>query len=162
MQPSVQDFGPAAGLSPEGGSARPERNPAERLTVQEQACLRLVARRLSSREIAQQLGIAKTSVDTYCNRARRKLGVADRYAAARLLSAQEAQPIYGGAAITVAAPRPGRTSIALAAGMVVATMLGLASLLAGMSALDALRPPDGAARLATEEPAPEEASASDG
>src|SRR6202000_800145 len=30
------------------------------------------------------LGMSKTSVDTYCDRARRKLGVEDRYAAARL------------------------------------------------------------------------------
>src|SRR5580704_412032 len=56
-----------------------------RLTPKETACLRLVARGLSSKEIAGELGIAKTSVDTYCNRARGKLGVGGRQEAARLL-----------------------------------------------------------------------------
>src|SRR5215469_7241380 len=58
-----------------------------RLTPKEVACLRLVAMRMSSKEIASELGIAKTSVDTYCNRARVKLGVRGRQEAARLLRA---------------------------------------------------------------------------
>nr|QQZ50614.1 hypothetical protein JKL49_03725 [Phenylobacterium glaciei] len=41
-------------------------------------------RHLSSKQIARELGMSKTSVDTYCDRARRKLGVDDRYAARRL------------------------------------------------------------------------------
>src|ERR1700712_305682 len=56
----------------------------ERLTPRERECLRLVDRHLSSKQIARELGMSKTSVDTYCDRARRKLGVEDRYAAARL------------------------------------------------------------------------------
>lgn len=60
----------------------------DQLTPMERACLELVARRCSSKEIAQRLGIAKSSVDTYCDRARSKLDVADRFSAARLLAAE--------------------------------------------------------------------------
>src|SRR6266481_169897 len=59
-------------------------DPVELLTQRERECLRLVDQHLSSKQIARQLGMSKTSVDTYCDRARRKLGVEDRYAAARL------------------------------------------------------------------------------
>lgn len=55
------------------------------LTPQERECLRLVAQQRSSKEIAQELGISKASVDTYCNRARAKLGVASRRDAAKLV-----------------------------------------------------------------------------
>src|SRR5687768_11111129 len=58
-----------------------------RLTPKEREILLLVAENLSSKEIAARLGIAKTSVDTYCNRARSKLRVKDRYEGARLLAA---------------------------------------------------------------------------
>ena len=73
------------------------------LTAQERECLRLVNRHLSSKEIGRELGIAKASVDTYCNRARAKLGVRDRYAAARLLHAYE-QDL--GAPVSLAAAAP--------------------------------------------------------
>ena len=59
------------------------------LTPRERECLRLVDQHLSSKQIARELGMSKTSVDTYCDRARRKLGVEDRYAAARLARALE-------------------------------------------------------------------------
>lgn len=59
------------------------------LTPQERECLRLVAQHLSSKEIASQLGISKASVDTYCNRARAKLGVASRRDAAQMVLSQE-------------------------------------------------------------------------
>ena len=59
-------------------------DPVGLLTPRERDCLRLVDQHLSSKQIARQLGMSKTSVDTYCDRARRKLGVEDRYAAARL------------------------------------------------------------------------------
>lgn len=55
------------------------------LTPQERECLRLVAQQRSSKEIAQELGISKASVDTYCNRARAKLGVTSRREAAQLV-----------------------------------------------------------------------------
>jgi DNA-binding CsgD family transcriptional regulator len=58
----------------------------ERLTPRERECLRLVDRHLSSKQIARELGMSKTSVDTYCDRARRKLGAGDRYEAARRLA----------------------------------------------------------------------------
>src|SRR6476659_7504067 len=60
-------------------------DPVELLTPRERECLRLVDQHLSSKEIARKLGMSKTSVDTYCDRARRKLGVPDRYEAARLV-----------------------------------------------------------------------------
>jgi DNA-binding CsgD family transcriptional regulator len=60
-------------------------DPVGLLTPRERECLRLVDQHLSSKQIARHLGMSKTSVDTYCDRARRKLGVGDRYQAARLL-----------------------------------------------------------------------------
>jgi DNA-binding CsgD family transcriptional regulator len=59
------------------------------LTPQERECLRLVAQQRSSKEIAAELGISKASVDTYCNRARAKLGVASRREAAQLVLGHE-------------------------------------------------------------------------
>src|SRR5689334_24493498 len=65
----------------------------ELLTPRERECLRLVDQHLSSKQIARELGMSKTSVDTYCDRARRKLGVDDRYAAARLLRQLDVSPV---------------------------------------------------------------------
>jgi len=125
------------------------------LTPKEQACLRLVAKHLSSKEIAAELGIAKTSVDTYCNRARAKLGVSDRYEAARrLVSDQDpadrhfrpAAPAAVPVAITTSqdfsANRTRRSPwLGPAALMALAAVLALATLLAGLRALDVMRPP---------------------
>ncbi|WP_296599363.1 response regulator transcription factor [Phenylobacterium sp.] len=71
-------------------------NPVELLTQRERDCLRLVDQHLSSKQIARELGMSKTSVDTYCDRARRKLGVDDRFQAARLLRDQEVNPVLIG------------------------------------------------------------------
>src|SRR5262245_64775830 len=71
-------------------------NPVEMLTQRERECLRLVDQHLSSKQIARALGMSKTSVDTYCDRARRKLGVEDRYAAARLLRQTDVNPVLTG------------------------------------------------------------------
>lgn len=60
-------------------------NSVELLTQRERECLSLVDRHFSSKQIARELGMSKNSVDTYCDRARKKLGVTDRYTAARLL-----------------------------------------------------------------------------
>jgi len=68
-------------------------NPVELLTQRERECLRLVNQHLSSKQIARELGMSKTSVDTYCDRARRKLGVDDRFKAARLLRDVEVNPV---------------------------------------------------------------------
>ena len=59
-------------------SVEPREPKLSALTPKERECLRLVAQQWSSKEIARELGISKASVDTYCNRARAKLGVASR------------------------------------------------------------------------------------
>src|SRR5689334_24747944 len=66
----------------------------ELLTPRERECLRLVDQHLSSKQIARELGMSKTSVDTYCDRARRKLGVEDRYAAARIARQLDGEPVF--------------------------------------------------------------------
>src|SRR5689334_13562738 len=68
-------------------------DPVTLLTQRERECLRLVDQHLSSKQIARELGMSKTSVDTYCDRARRKLGVPDRYEAARLLRGADVNPV---------------------------------------------------------------------
>jgi DNA-binding CsgD family transcriptional regulator len=68
-------------------------NPIDLLTQRERDCLRLVDQHLSSKQIARELGMSKTSVDTYCDRARRKLGVDDRFKAAKLLRDGEVNPV---------------------------------------------------------------------
>ncbi len=55
----------------------------ERLTERERECLRLVDRHMSSKEIARELGLSKHTVDWHLDKARRRLGAADRYDAAR-------------------------------------------------------------------------------
>jgi DNA-binding CsgD family transcriptional regulator len=74
------------------------------LTPKELECLRLVAQQRSSKEIALELGIAKASVDTYCNRARAKLGVSSRRVAAQLVVALESAATGPAAAEPPAAP----------------------------------------------------------
>ncbi|MCF8505786.1 MAG: helix-turn-helix transcriptional regulator [Caulobacter sp.] len=56
-----------------------------RLTPRERECLRLVAEHLHSKEIARRLRISQHTVDGHLNEARRRLGVASRRDAARLL-----------------------------------------------------------------------------
>ncbi|MBU4433729.1 MAG: helix-turn-helix transcriptional regulator [Alphaproteobacteria bacterium] len=63
-----------------------------RLTQRERECLRLVDRHMSSKEIARELGLSKHTVDWHLDKARRRLGAPDRYAAARLVS-DRASPI---------------------------------------------------------------------
>jgi len=70
-------------------SARRERCGA--LTARERECLRLVLEHHSSKEIGRLLGVSQTSVDTHLRRARHKLGVNERYAAARLLAEWESR-----------------------------------------------------------------------
>ncbi len=71
-------------------------DPIALLTPRERECLGLVDQHLSSKQIARQLGMSKTSVDTYCDRARRKLGVEDRYTAARLVRGGAVNPVLTG------------------------------------------------------------------
>jgi len=117
-------------------------DPLHRLTPKEQACLRLVAGHLSSKEIASRLGISKTSVDTYCDRAREKLGVRGRHEAARMLAAALAdrppappRPAVAAAVAAAPAARRPRRRLLLAVLAVVLAPLALATLLAGLRAL---------------------------
>ncbi len=132
------------------GVALNEADRLSQLTAKEQACLRLVGRHMSSKEIAATLGIAKTSVDTYCNRARAKLGVTDRFEAARLLLARdrefESRPAGRRGAAPADPPRllePPRQSapvLTLMVGLALVVMLGVAGLLAGLHALELMKP----------------------
>lgn len=74
------------------------------LTPKERECLRLVLENRSSKDIARRLGILHTSVDTHVRRARAKLGVRDRYAAARLLEQWERKNATPVAAAQPSAP----------------------------------------------------------
>lgn len=56
-----------------------------RLTRREAECLRKVAVPMRTHEIAHELGLSPSTVDTYIASAFRKLGVSDRGTAARML-----------------------------------------------------------------------------
>lgn len=113
----------------------------------EEACLRLVAQRLSSKEIAEALSIAKTSVDTYCDRARAKLGAADRYEATRLAGLASLGPLLS---VTeerrrgdMSGARRARPRAAyLGAACLLVAPIAAACLIAGLRALDEMRPVD--------------------
>jgi two-component system, NarL family, response regulator LiaR len=53
-------------------------NPAEAVTAREAELLRLVAKGLSNREVAEQLGITEATVRTHLTRLFGKLGAANR------------------------------------------------------------------------------------
>ncbi len=57
----------------------------DRLTARQLQCLTLAARHWTSKDIARQLEIAPKTVDRHIEEAVRKLGVADRAAAVRIL-----------------------------------------------------------------------------
>lgn len=64
-----------------------------RLTDKQRQCLRLVYAHMSSKEIAQQLGLGPATVDQYVKTAIRTLGVSDRRAAARMLAEHEGSSV---------------------------------------------------------------------
>ncbi len=64
----------------------------EQLTARERDCLRLVARGMSSKEIALALGLSPLTVDGYLKEAVRTLGVSTRREAARILTSHEEAP----------------------------------------------------------------------
>lgn len=66
----------------------------EKLTAKEREALRLVHRRLTSKEIAPLLGIRVDAVDARIKNATRKLGLSDRGKAALLLADHEAEKPY--------------------------------------------------------------------
>ena len=63
-----------------------------KLTKMQRACLRLVARPMTSKEIARELGIASNTVDQHLKAAMATLGVNSRQQAARLLMEYESPP----------------------------------------------------------------------
>jgi DNA-binding CsgD family transcriptional regulator len=119
-----------------------------RLTPKERECLRLVAAHFSSRQIAGELGISKTSVDTYCDRAREKLGVPGRREAARLLAAAPGEAPASAAPASLAPARAparvptlgARGRLLLLALAAVMAPVALATLLAGLRALREVAP----------------------
>jgi DNA-binding CsgD family transcriptional regulator len=75
-----------------------DRNSLDRLTEKQRECLRLVYAHMSSKEIAQKLGVEPGTVDQYVKAAMRILGVGERRTAARMLAEHE-----GAAALPAAA-----------------------------------------------------------
>src|SRR5687768_18136534 len=61
----------------------------KRLTPRERECLRLVARLMTSKQIALELGISKHTVDERIENARKRIGARGRYEAARILAIYE-------------------------------------------------------------------------
>lgn len=82
-----------------------------KLTEAQRACLRLVYRHMSSKDIARELGISPHSVDARLRTAIRTLGVATRTEAALSLAAHEAgaayqSPVYQSPHVAAAATSP--------------------------------------------------------
>jgi len=67
-------------------------NRINQLTDTQQTCLRLVARNLSSKEIAIETGLSPQTVDQYLSKAATILGASNRREAARLLADWESAP----------------------------------------------------------------------
>lgn len=76
------------------GKMRMQHNKLESLTEKEREALRLVNRRLTSKEIAPMLGIRPDAVDARIKNATRKLGLPDRGKAAMLLADYEDAETY--------------------------------------------------------------------
>jgi len=70
------------------GPSQP-RNPINELSERQKTCLRLVAKGMSSKEIAQETGLAPQTVDTYLKIALARLEATNRREAARRLVAWE-------------------------------------------------------------------------
>ncbi|MBQ1562226.1 MAG: helix-turn-helix transcriptional regulator [Caulobacter sp.] len=78
----------------------------DRLTERERECLRLVDRHMSSKEIARELGLSKHTVDWHLDKARRRLGAADRYDAARRLFDRGSRDAAPGPGVPSGSPPP--------------------------------------------------------
>ena len=124
-----------------------------RVTEGQRACLRMVLRHMSSKDIARTLGISRHTVDQRLKLAMKTLGATSRVEAARTLAAMEGTDeyqrlTYQASDIESAGPRPSPHApvreggqgvdlqrigwiVAIAAGLVV----GLAALLVGLNAL---------------------------
>lgn len=86
------------------------------LSEGQKKCLRLVARGMSSKEIARETGLTPQTVDTYLKGALARTGAPNRREAARLLSASELSQQSGSPAEPVVGA-PGRKDDQLQAGM---------------------------------------------
>lgn len=83
----------------------------QQLTPREKECLRLAAQHLSSKEIARKLAVSPHTVNGHIDEARRKMGVATRRDAARiLLEAEERSAPMSQAADAGALPIPPKES----------------------------------------------------
>lgn len=78
-------------------------DPVKSLSQSQKTCLRLVARGMTSKEIAQATGLAPQTVDTYLKVAMSRLGAATRRDAARCLLEQEVSHNLGSPPGAVAA-----------------------------------------------------------
>jgi DNA-binding CsgD family transcriptional regulator len=70
------------------------RGALDQLTEAQRECLRLVYAHHNSKEIAEIVGISPSAVDKRIERAVQILGVSSRFAAARMLTAEEGGPAY--------------------------------------------------------------------
>ena len=84
------------------------------LSESQKTCLRLVARGMTSKEIAQDTGLAPQTVDTYIKHAMARLDAPTRRAAARQLIQQELPHNLGSPPQAVAA-RPVHCDVSVAA-----------------------------------------------
>ena len=73
----------------EPGSGRRVEQRFSDITASQAVCLRLVARGMSSKEIAQETGLSWQTVDTYLKQAMARLSASNRREAARLFVAWE-------------------------------------------------------------------------
>ena len=69
-----------------------EDDPTTRLTVRQRDCLRLVGQLKKTEQIAGELGIAPSTVNTHIERAVALLGAANRREAARIVLASDMRP----------------------------------------------------------------------
>lgn len=82
----------------------------ETLSEGQKTCLRLVARGMTSKEIAQATGLSPQTVDTYIKAAMSRLNATSRREAARLLGQHEvSQELGSPSALVVPAPVDGNT-----------------------------------------------------
>ena len=79
-------------------------SPVETLSESQKTCLRLVARGMTSKEIAKDTGLAPQTVDTYLKTAMARLNAPTRRDAARLLAEHELPQNLGSPPPSIVAP----------------------------------------------------------
>lgn len=77
-------------------------DPSDLLTDSQKACLRRVGRGMTSKEIARELELTPSTVDTYVTHAIGRLGATNRRDAARLLARSERSEEFGSQPAAVA------------------------------------------------------------